>query len=516
MTHPRIRRPHSLVAKVIAAAALIGIADLFFYGRWPAATLGAFAIGWAVLLALVRPDVRRQTESRVALVGAAGFGLILVDDPSLVTWGLFWTAIASATLLPRHSFVDALGWGARLIGHGVFGVLTPLRDLHRFAAMRRGSDRTHIGEVLTVLALPVIGGGVFVALFASANPLIGNALEAIRFPDLSSLIGHLAFWVAVLLAVWPNLRPRSTMPSIGRGREEAAAFLPSVPLATLTLSLFTFNAIFALQNGLDLTFLWSGAPLPQGVSLADYAHRGAYPLIATALLAGVFVLVASQPGSPGSQSATVRRLLVVWIAQNLLLVASSVLRTLDYIGAYSLTRLRIAALVWMALVAVGLVLIAWRMLTMRSAQWLKNANAVAAGVVLTLSSVVNFGAVTAAWNVRHARSATDLDLCYLVDLGPASLLPMIELERRAQGPRLRDQATFLRSRLLIDLMRNQTDWHSWTWRNARRLAAARHLLGPAPQQPRLAPYGRNCAGEISAPPPAPPAISKPLTRAAKP
>ena len=68
--------------------------------------------------------------------------------------------------------------------------------------------------------------------------------------------------------------------------------VPDVPLATLTLSLFTFNAIFAIQNGLDIAFLWSGAALPEGVTLAEYAHRGAYPLIATALLAGLFVLVA--------------------------------------------------------------------------------------------------------------------------------------------------------------------------------------------------------------------------------
>ena len=59
-----------------------------------------------------------------------------------------------------------------------------------------------------------------------------------------------------------------------------------------------FQAVFALQNGLDLAFLWSGAPLPDGMTLAEYAHRGAYPLIATALLAGLFVLVTLRPGAP--------------------------------------------------------------------------------------------------------------------------------------------------------------------------------------------------------------------------
>lgn len=41
----------------------------------------------------------------------------------------------------------------------------------------------------------------------------------------------------------------------------------------------------------------------------------------------------------------------------MLLAASSIRRTLDYIAAYSLAELRIAALAWTALVAIGLVLI---------------------------------------------------------------------------------------------------------------------------------------------------------------
>ena len=124
--------------------------------------------------------------------------------------------------------------------------------------------------------------------------------------------------------------------------------------------------IFALQNGLDIAFLWSGARLPDGMTFAGYAHRGAYPLIATALLAGLFVLVTLRPGSPLAASATTRRLVYLWIGQNVLLVASTILRTLDYVDAYSLTRLRIAALVWMALVAAGLVLICWRIWARRS------------------------------------------------------------------------------------------------------------------------------------------------------
>jgi hypothetical protein len=508
---------------------MIGVADLFFYDHWPAATIGVFGLAWTVILTIVRPDARRHRPARVALIVAGGFALILIDDPSIVSWSLFWAAMASATLLPRHRFTDAIEWGGRLLGHAILGIPTPLRDLHRLALSRHRRKQTSLGAVLALIALPVLGSSIFLALFASANPLVANAFAAIRLPDLSSVIAHLALWITALLAIWPNLRPRNTMLPIGGGAEGAVLLVPTIPLATLTLSLFTFNAIFAVQNGLDLAFLWSGAALPTGVTMADYAHRGAYPLIVTALLAGAFALVASRPDGGASRSATVRALLVVWIAQNVLLVASSALRTIDYIDAYSLTRLRIAALAWMASVAIGLVLIAWRMVAGRSARWLINANAVAAGVMLAAASLVDLGAVAAAWNVRHARTADALDLCYLHNLGPSALLPLIELERRAAGPRLRDRTVFVRSQIMADLIQRQADWRSWTGRDARRLSAAHRLLGHLPPQPRTVPNGRDCDGEPYAPPPpvtlqiptprftpTPTATSSSLTNAARP
>ena len=486
----------TFLLKLASAVALIGLANLFFYGETPGWTAGGFGLAWAAVLAQVRPDVRRSREARMALVIAAGFGLVLVDDPGLLAWYLFWTAIASATLLPLHRFDDALRWGSRLLVHGVLGLATPFRDIGRLRRARRGEGGTNDGGLARVLVLPVAGGAVFLALFASANPLIGNAFAAIRFPDLSVAALHLVLWVAVLLAIWPNLRPRNTVLRLADETVSDSPSLPNVPLATLTLSLATFNAIFAVENALDLAFLWSGAALPEGVTLADYAHRGAYPLIATALVAAGFVLVASRPGSAGAGSRAVRRLIVVWVAQNVLLVASSILRTLDYIAAYSLTQLRISALAWMVLVAIGLLLIVWRMLRGRSTRWLVNANALAAGIVLAVVSMSDLGAIAATWNVRHARHAEDLDLCYLDRLGPSALLPVIALERRAGGPVLRDVAASMRQRVMAGLTKNQSDWHAWTWLGARRLARASTILGPRPYRPGVL---RRCNGGIAEP-----------------
>ncbi len=51
------------------------------------------------------------------------------------------------------------------------------------------------------------------------------------------------------------------------------------------------------------------------MSYAEYAHRGAYPLVFTALLAGVFVLVSFRPGGAAQRSRWARGLVQLWIAQ---------------------------------------------------------------------------------------------------------------------------------------------------------------------------------------------------------
>jgi hypothetical protein len=179
-------------------------------------------------------------------------------------------------------------------------------------------------------------------------------------------------------------------------------------------------------------------------------------------------------------STALRRLVYLWIAQNVLLVASTMLRTLDYVEAYSLTRLRISALAWMALVAVGLLLICYRLWRRRSDAWLINANFAAAALVLTGCALVDLGAVAAAWNVRHTRdvggAGAALDLCYLNNLGASSLLPLIELESRPIGPALRERVEWSRTLQMRRLEAQQADWRRWTFRGARRLATARRLI----------------------------------------
>ena len=184
-------------------------------------------------------------------------------------------------------------------------------------------------------------------------------------------------------------------------------------------ALILFNLLIGVQSLTDLTILTGGATLPAGMTMAEYAHRGAYPLLATAILAGVFALTA-RPFL--GEHRLIQPLLLVWLVQNMVLCGAAALRLQLYIQAFGLTYLRVHALIWMALVAAGLGLVIWQVLGRRSNRWLSWRVAGLALATLYLCSFVNFAQLIAAQNVTRA----DADQHYLCGLGPMAAGPILE------------------------------------------------------------------------------------------
>ncbi|WP_395450848.1 DUF4173 domain-containing protein [Aminobacter sp. UC22_36] len=236
---------------------------------------------------------------------------------------------------------------------------------------------------------------------------------------------------------------------------------------------------------LDGAYLWGGMELPAGLTYAAYAHRGAYALIVTALLAAIFVLAALRPGSATSANRRIRALVYLWSAQNVVLVISSILRLDLYIGAYSLTYWRVAAFVWMGLVATGILLIMARIALEKSNEWLLGVNMLTLSAVLYVSCFVNFAAIIAHYNVSHSREMSDggseLDWFYLRSLGPQAI-PAIDMMLNRTG----DMGTAARTSLVsrhyeADQFRaQQQNWRAWSFRNFRLAAYLNRQSSPLP------------------------------------
>lgn len=522
VVQPNLR--HRFRIKLAVAVALVALTDILFYDHEPGMAFGLHALALAAAVALLRPGLFADRRAAAAMLAAAVLALLLLERPTVFVWLFFWIALGVAALSARAKAGDDVWrWTQRLLMAGGRALIGPFADGHRLGKRRlrrRPGPRTRLGGWLSALVLPLGGGLLFLALFASANPVIEVLLKDIPPPPELRPIRFM-FWGLAAVIAWGVLRPRGMRrtfgPPEGRGDLKFAGVSPT----SLTLSLVVFNALFALQNGLDLAFLWTGAELPEGVTLAEYAHRGAYLLIVTAILAGAFVLIALRPGSTTAAMPALRWMVILFVAQNVLLVASSALRTLDYVEAYGLTQMRISALAWMGLVALGLVLICVRLLRDKSSSWLINTNTAAAAVVLLATSIIDLGAIAATWNVRNAREVNGhgppVDVCYLARLEGAALIPLVELEGRPLSLPMREIVVSARRKLMAEMLQDQESWRTWSWREARRLAAASAMLGERPPPPATL-RERHCSADRLPPPSTPvvPTPAPPLTAPAQP
>jgi hypothetical protein len=467
---------------LVCAATCVALADWLFYG-WQIGISLALFLGVLGIIAVTtnRACAPRHVQIVMAIVFVAGL-LALVEEVNelTVTAGVLATALFVIVIAAR----EASSWQLELFE----AVTIPFRGPFQLAADLFNALQSMKGRVpawlsmgsLVAWIIPLVACAVFLGLFASANPLIEYRLMQIDLNVLLNLLDprRIVFWISIVCAIWPLIVRRFRWSG---GDPEPGATAVAEPsdldhlfgAQAVTRSLILFNALFALQSGLDLTYLWGGASLPNGMSHAQYAHRGAYPLIVTALLAAGFVLIAMRPGGPAEHSKLIRPLVLAWIGQNILLVVSSIFRLDLYVAAYSLTYLRLAALIWMILVATGLLLILIQIVRRKPNSWLLTANAVSLALVLYGCCFVNAPRLVASYNVEHSRenggAGPNLDLQYLGALGPQAL-PAIEA-RIKEIPALLPIAWKYRDS--HETLIRQANWRGWgfrAWRLQRYLA----------------------------------------------
>lgn len=452
---------------------LIALGDFLTFGHAPGLNLFIFAI--AGMLGIVAGHPKRSSIKSTAITFALSVAaaLPLIEAPSLVAAGLASIGLAVLALV-RARLVPA-----RLTALPLtlcrFALRAPLRLVADLSVAASRGLGLRLARGLVIWIIPAALALVFLGLFWSANPVLADLLGKFDASLLDP--SRMAFWLGIAIVAWPLLRPRlkrwRTRPAIRAAAMPAAANLLFGQAAILR-SLALFNALFAVETGLDLTYLWGGVALPDGMSHAEYAHRGAYPLIVTALLAAVFVLVAMRRNGPAVGSALIRGLVYAWIAQNILLCISSILRLEQYVEAYSLSELRIAAGIWMALVAAGLGLILLRILFRRSNEWLVAMNLATLALTLYVCAFLDFSALIAEFNVRHSAELTgtgaSLDICYVEALGP-STIPALDLYIAAPKGRLNEANSCdpeqVRGQLATEFAARDHDWRSWNFRDWR-------------------------------------------------
>ncbi|QNN23494.1 DUF4173 domain-containing protein [Planctomycetales bacterium ZRK34] len=486
----------TVIFLLLATLGLVALADFFFYDHLIGITAGLYTAALLVIVLARYPAALKSVPGVITTLALIGLIGAMIDWPGWLE--IILTACALLMLVrigQRRWQTDPFVWFGHWLRFIFTAWATPFHDYIILRRAARGSG-LRTGRRAAGWGVPVLLTAVFVGLFAAANPIIEKWLNRFfdwvqTWPDHIN-VWRVVFWLISAIIVWALLRWRSFQKQRVNPnhrvppRKQTAAHGPTLADAMvrpdfIVRCLVLFNFAFAVETVLDLIYLTGGADLPDGMTYKTYARRGAYPLVVTALLAGAFVLICFRSGAAGPAMKNARRLVYLFLIQNVMLLFSAAWRLYLYIDVSMITRLRVATIIWMAILTFAFVTVFIRIITERDNAWLARVNALFAAVVIYACCFVNFDAMITDFNVRHCKNLHDdgdserfkIDIGYARHLGPESLPGLRWLREQ-----VRDEDEFLTGRLdsaiqhlEIDLVAQHADWRGWTWRTARLMPA---------------------------------------------
>lgn len=441
--------------RVLVLLALIALGDVLIWNVVPGLSLAAFG-GAVMLAALWLAGSRIGGQGQALIVGGGVLALLpLVElvQPLSVMIAIFGVSGLLALLAGLKPSEVARG-ALRLWPMGVRQTFVDATQA--LQSQDTGNLNGMLTRVLMAWLFPIVMGIIFVFLLLAANPVAARWADRLWQLDVTLPDGaRMIFWLCLVPVGWTALslvQMREQLRATPRARHMGPERRGLINPASVTRALVIFNAVFALQTAMDVIYLYGGAGLPEGISYAEYAHRGAYPLVATGLLAGAFALM-TRRWVQGD--AVLRVLLMLWVGQNVALVVSSIVRLELYVETYGLTHLRMAAGIWMGLTAAALALILWQIWARRDNVWLVLRGGAMTVVVLYGCAFISFDKVIARYNLSDINRLDTVHLCWLGE----GAVPLIAAYEMRHNVRLCHNFNMQ--------IGTPSDWREWGFRNWR-------------------------------------------------
>lgn len=418
-------------AAVLGAAALLGLsADRLLW----AGPLGPGLAVWVALLgaaavALVHRQTGRSSVpvvawTLVAVSAAAGTAWRGAPELRLLFFLVLIVAAAGVILEARgrrfrrtrvldHVYGLALVPGLAIGG----GLPLLLRVELPWAPKRRRALALGRGVLLAVP--PVV---VFAGLFAAADPTFERYVTKLATLVTEDLPAHLAVtlgfaWIAAGLLrgalAGPRRNPLDQLRPPRVGVEEIAVVLGLV------------TALFAGFVLLQLGYLFGGRAAVEsitGLTLAEYARRGFFELVAASGLVLALLLAVGAAAPRGAGRWVFRALAGALIGLVFLVIASALLRLRLYIDGFGLTTDRLYAVAFTGWLALTLGWFGLTVLRGRPRRFASGAVAMGIAAVFALGAA-NPAALVARTNLERP-SPRPVDAAYLRSLG-ADAVPAV-------------------------------------------------------------------------------------------
>lgn len=422
---------YSLKSTWLIVIGFVILGDFLFYRNYLGTNFGIFCL---VLVMIVAPYFKGQRGSWLVIFFACMSLLLDVTVLNFFFFILVFIFVIYTRELNDISYTvffvlrSLLIFGFHSLGSFVIDLKTTIENTLDLKA--------HAKMILKRAMYWFVAMGIsgqFLFLFYLANPFLQFNIERFFTWFINSFVAfferylfiRVAIWSLIFLSVWSFLRTRQKQETIYNEPEKR----DWLPLEFIIICLCCFNFVFAIQNITDLYFLLGSGVLPKGLSHAEYAHRGAYPLIVVTLISGALICYIFKDGFRSQKSNMAKALVYFWLFQNILLVGFTFQRLVFYVSEYQLTRWRYATFIWLFLIVIGFVLTFCRIYYQKSNRWYLRQNMYASVLVLLICCFVKSDSLIAYYNVSHCKEFSgkgkSLDIEYLESLG-VSALPGIE------------------------------------------------------------------------------------------
>lgn len=399
------------------------------------------------------PETRKKKQTLLAIIaiGLSSFG-ILYHNSSFSKFMMFSSVfLFVASLMEKQ--IKTIYY---LIPSGFLGVITsPFRKHSFFTPPKTGlSGKTW--KYVKLSAIPLAVTIVFVILYSMANPAFANKLNYIadNLGDyLANLFHHypvsrfilIAFGLIIGIGIFYyqslNLfdeNEKNHQPDLTRKKQRfitktgyARKPLSMVALKTETnialLTLVSLNALLLFVNLLDINVFF----FEDHAVNSDYSsllHKGTWILIFSIVLSASIVLYIFRGNiNFYKNNKWLKIATYVWVAQNMVLASSVIVRVYHYILHHGLAYKRIGVIIFVIATIVGLATLVYKVKNKKTVSYLLKVNGVSIFGILLFASLFNWDLIIAQHNLDHAHNKK-IDFLFELSLSDKTL-PILDQNR---------------------------------------------------------------------------------------
>lgn len=323
---------------------------------------------------------------------------------------------------------------------GLYSMSLSLIELFKNISLSAKSSNRFLQNIwrTKIYLIPIIISIIFIAIYRNSSTYFNsiiNTIEKYTIDNIPNLFEHidgqwlLLFMVGVIYSGFVFLRSRHNdlvnydlNSSDHIIRTKKSFFFDYKPNALQTeaklgvLLLIVLNLMLMILNSIDIYWVWFNFTW-NGTILKQFVHEGTYLLIFSVLLSIAIVLYyfrANQNFNPKINS--LKRLSIMWIAQNIILCISVGIRNYWYIDYFNLAYKRIGVIIFLIITIYGLYTVYLKVKSKKSFSYLLSKNTLSILVILLFFSLFNWDIIIAKYNFNNAHKAY-LHLEYMHSLG---------------------------------------------------------------------------------------------------